>query len=409
MNYLQNYTYLKDTINFNDKVIDFRNCTVHNFTFESNSSDILPGKDKYCCKQHNFDFLENNLFHNNIPTINDDVFIKDCEISENKIFKYHIFLPKRVNKVSKIILLLHGFNEKSWNKYLPWAQYLSNNTGSAVILFPISFHMDRAPAEWNDKRAMFDLSKKRKAYFPDIIDSSLSNVATSMRLNYMPQRFIWSGLQSYYDIIKLIEEIKNNKFPIINKDASVDLFGYSIGCMLAEILKLSNYKSYFTNSKACLFCGGAVFNGFSPVSKFILDSEANVAIHSYITEYLQKHVSKDNRIEHYLGETHPEGMIFRSMLDYHYMKKIRENLLRKNQQYFYSVALKNDKVIPYYEIINTMNGSERDINTIVDIIAPKYSYTHENPFPSIERYNEVISDTFSLTFSKFADFFNKQL
>ena len=49
---------------------------------------------------------------------------------------------------------------------------------------------------------MFKLSEQRKARFPHIVDSSLSNVAISMRLHSMPQRFIWSGLQSYYDVIQ---------------------------------------------------------------------------------------------------------------------------------------------------------------------------------------------------------------
>ena len=61
-----------------------------------------------------------------------------------------------------------------------------------------------------------------------------------------------------------------------------EVITYSIGCLLAEILKLANPKGYFTQSRLCLFCGGPVFDRLSPVSKFILDSEANVALYSYI-------------------------------------------------------------------------------------------------------------------------------
>lgn len=64
-----------------------------------------------------------------------------------------------------------------------------------------------------------------------------------------------------------------------------------------------------------LFCGGAVFNRLSPVSKFILDSEANVALYSFVIEHLESHLKKDHRLHHYLRENHPEGQ-FASMINY---------------------------------------------------------------------------------------------
>jgi len=51
---------------------------------------------------------------------------------------------------------------------------------------------------------MFEMSLKRREKYPNIIHSTLSNVAISMRLHSMPQRFIWSGLQTYYDTIQFI-------------------------------------------------------------------------------------------------------------------------------------------------------------------------------------------------------------
>jgi hypothetical protein len=51
--------------------------------------------------------------------------------------------------------------ERSWLKYLAWALNLAELTGSYVILFPISFHINRSPATWKDPRTMIHLLKDR--------------------------------------------------------------------------------------------------------------------------------------------------------------------------------------------------------------------------------------------------------
>ena len=81
---------------------------------------------------------------------------------ENIKFRYHLFRPKGDNKVNHVILLFHGFNEKYWTKYLTWAKTLVEETGKAVLLFPIAFHMNRAPLSWSDSRQMFAISQQRK-------------------------------------------------------------------------------------------------------------------------------------------------------------------------------------------------------------------------------------------------------
>jgi hypothetical protein len=57
---------------------------------------------------------------------------------------------------------------------------------------------------------------------------------------------------------------------------------------------------------------------------------------------------------HYLSEAHPEGVHFRSMLNYGKMLSYRENVFRRIGQRMMSVALENDTVIPPYEVINTL-------------------------------------------------------
>jgi len=77
---------------------------------------------------------------------------EDPLISENNSFSYPVFIP--ADESTKVILLLHGLNERSWLKYLVWAYWLAENTSSYVILFPISFHINRSPESWKDPRIM---------------------------------------------------------------------------------------------------------------------------------------------------------------------------------------------------------------------------------------------------------------
>lgn len=194
----------------------------------------------------------------------------DAAIEENLRFRYPVLMPSAMKKARNLIIMFHGFNEKHWHKYLPWAVRLAHGTGRAVLLFPIAFHMNRAPALWNDSRAMNRLSKERKERFPAVIGSSLSNVAISTRLHNKPERFIWSGLESYHDVIDLVEGIKRGEHPVVEAEAGIDFCSYSIGTFLGEILMMTNKNGYFSKSRYATFCGGPVFNRLSPVSKFIV-------------------------------------------------------------------------------------------------------------------------------------------
>ncbi|MDD2476118.1 MAG: DUF6051 family protein, partial [Dysgonamonadaceae bacterium] len=233
------------------------------------------------------------------------------------------------------------------------------------------------------------------------------NVAISMRLHTMPQRFIWSGLQTYYDVIQLITDIKKDNNKHIDKDFQFDIFAYSIGGFLAQILKLANYNNYFENSKVCLFCTGATFNRLSAVSKFILDSEANVALYSYLVEHFDKMLERDNVLHHYIKEDHLEGKIFSSMLDYQKMREFREGLLKKYEHQIYAISLTKDEVIPAFEIMNTLKGAYRKINIRMDEMDFEYDYIHENPFPSKTVDPNKVDESFKKVFEKVCEFFNK--
>lgn len=409
MNYLEcHYT-------FNEALSSIKeNKSVLNFDLYKNqictkNSKYLPGNKSYKCISHNMEFTEDLSMFNDIGTINKDVYINDSDVKENINFPYYIIKPKGVDIAKKTIFLFHGFNEKSWDKYLSWAAYMCENTQSAIVLFPIAFHMQRAPRMWSDVREMFKLSEERKKRFPNVVNSTFSNVAISMRLHAMPQRFIWSGIESYHDIIDFVEKIKRGEVETISKDTSFNFFAYSIGGFLAQILKLSNYNNYFSDTKVCLFCSGAVFNRLTPVSRMILDSEALVSLYSYLVEHIDVFLKKDDFLNHTMNSTHTEGIVFRSMFDYMKMREYRENLLRSNKEYFYAISLKKDSVIPSVEIINTLKGAYRDIDIKIDELDFNYEYSHENPFPVHKVDSKLVDSSYNMVFSKVSDFFNRNI
>jgi hypothetical protein len=204
----------------------------------------------------------------------------DYSIRENLSFTYPVFVPSD-NKSGKTILLLHGLNERSWIKYLAWAYSLAELTGSYVVLFPISFHINRSPESWKDPRAMTGLLKERGINTGDIRLSSFANIVLSKRLSEDPKRFVNSGYQTVCDIENLMISIRDGKHPVIPGGSKVNLFAYSIGAFLAEIIMIANPQMLFSDSRLFMFCGGSVFSNMNGVSKLIMDSKAYNRVYSY--------------------------------------------------------------------------------------------------------------------------------
>ena len=406
MNYSRDYAALKELFASANTKKRFDTIELHNIDFISESFGVLPGIEEYKCNTHNVTSKEELSFYSNNGITNNSVHIKDIFVEENRSFNYQIIKPKGIDKVKKVVLLFHGFNERDWSKYLPWAKSISDKTKSAVILFPIAFHMQRVPKEWTNTREMFKLSEGRKKKFPNIENSSLTNVAVSMRLHAMPQRVIWSGLQTYNDVLQMMTDIKKGNNKHIDKNADFNIFSFSVGGFLAQVLKLANYNNYFERSKVCLFCSGATFNHQAPVSKFILDSETDAALHSYLIENFDEVLKNDDVLHHYLREDNLAGKIFYSMLDYDKEREFREKLLKKHEHQFYAISLTKDDIVPPFEILKTLKGANRDIDIQVDEIDFEYDYIHENPFPVIAVDSKKVDESFEMMFEKVCEFYN---
>ena len=379
---------------------------LHTFEFASRHGVLLPGAGAYVCPEHGIPLAEHDPVQAGSDPGGGALDVCDAKVRENEVFRYRVMLPAGTERARGAILMFHGLNEKDWAKYLPWAHVLASGTGRAVVLFPTAFHMQRAPRAWSERHAMHRTAAARRAAHPAIVAASLSNVAISTRLHARPQRFFWSGLQTYHDVARLVAGIRAGRHPRVAADAQLDLFGYSIGGLLAQILLMTDPGGMLPDARLCLFCAGAVFNRMSPVSRFILDSEADVALYSYVVEHLESHLRDSERLRHHLGEAHPEGVCFRSMLRYGVMREPREAQFRRLAPRLLGLALARDTVVPPYEVTNTLQGAARDIPARVDVLEFDHPYSHEDPFPVIETHRAQVDAAFRRTFAAAAAFYD---
>ena len=315
-------------------------------------------------------------FHSEIP-LYDFSNKYDALIAENRSFSYPVFSPVNRNS-DKVILLLHGLNERSWVKYLVWAYYLAQNTGSYVILFPISFHINRSPSEWKDPRVMINYMKERNSSLSGVNMSSFANVAISNRLTEDPMRFFKSGYETTSDIVKLLTIIRKGEHEIIPKTGKFNIFAYSIGAFLAEIILMGNPENLFSESKLFIFCGGSVFSNMQGSSKLIMDSLAFSRVYNFYLNDFEKTLTGKSPLVEFL-RTSQIGMAFRAMIDLGRLKTFRENIFKNIRDQIHSISLVKDLVIPTKGVILTLNTSEK--RDIVDSWDFPYTYSHETPFP----------------------------
>jgi len=304
---------------------------------------------------------------------------EDISINENITFSYPVFIPHDMKK-GKVILLLHGLNERSWAKYLTWAHRLCENTQSYVVLFPISFHINRSPHSWIEPRMIMQSLKERQDKFNGLKMSSFANIALSNRLTSDPLRFFTSGYQTASDIIRLLLDIQNGNHEIIPEKSTVNLFAYSIGAFLAQILMIGNPENLFGRSRLFMFCGGSVFSGMQGTSKYIMDSLAFERLYRFYMDDFEKEVRKHSLLFELLRSSQL-GTAFQSMLDLGSFRSFREDILSKLKEQVRSIALLKDSVIPAASIGKTLVCVSRHARHVFEVWDFPFPYSHENPFP----------------------------
>lgn len=322
----------------------------------------------------------------------------DC-IEENKQFEYTVFSPRTRDNHQNAILLLHGLNERSWDKYLTWAEQLVLTTGKPVILFPIAFHMNRAPRMWCNPRSILPWVNARKQEVSGIPNSTFANVALSSRISKQPIRFYVSGLQSAYNILQLSHEIKSGQHSLFAENCNIDIFAYSIGAFLSQIVLLANPDKLFTDSKLFMFCGGSIFSEMNGCARDILDKEAsdrlmNYYINEFMDEYPLNSTGGDISLE----------QAFRMMISPEMLKTERESFFQSACNRIKAISLKADVVIPTEGIMKALGKASHSILEELDF---NFAYSHQIPFPMNDNRMDLVNNAFRQVFDKASAFFTK--
>ena len=292
----------------------------------------------------------------------------------NSDFRYYLLIPGNSSGRGAIILL-HGLNERSWNKYMQWGMRLAADTGRPVVLFPSAYHMNRSPRSWIDRHLMMPLVAARTALVPDTQLSTFVNVALSTRMSSSPQRFLLSGYQTINDLKVLIGSIRDGTHPDLPGGGPVDIFAYSIGALATQVMMLSKPSVLPDDSRVMLFCGGSAFSLMNGTSKLIMDSRAFERLMSFYLEWPGANTDSDyGRLLKIMNDT-PEGEAFYAMTSLNRLKDVSGRPFRNSGGKLMAVSFEGDSVIPSEAVSATLQGAN------VEIWSPGYPCTHENPFP----------------------------
>jgi hypothetical protein len=316
----------------------------------------------------------------------------------NSDFRYYLLIPGNSSGRGAIILL-HGLNERSWNKYLQWGLRLAADTGRPVVLFPSAYHMNRSPRSWIDRHLMMPLVAARTALVPDTQLSTFVNVALSTRMSSSPQRFLLSGYQTINDLKVLIGTIHDGTHPDLPGGGPVDIFAYSIGALATQVMMLSKPSVLPDDSRVMLFCGGSAFSLMNGTSKLIMDSRAFERLMAYYLEWPGGNTdSDDDRLMKIMNDT-PEGEAFYAMTSLNRLKDVTGTPFMNTGGKLMAVSFEGDAVIPSEAVSATLQGAD------LKIWSPGYPCTHENPFPVLAgSLSDQVDSTFDRLFTTAASF-----
>lgn len=354
--------------------------------FRIGNEIALPSSDvdiDFCSFQSNYLNANRNKF--------DEM---DSHIIENIKFQYPVFHLRSQFKEKKAILLLHGLNERSWEKYLTWAEYLCLSTQRPVILFPIAFHINRSQSTWLNFKSIFNYLFTSNKFKDKTI--SVANYTISERLSENPIRFFTAGMQTIDDISVLINEIRSDMHIYFDKNCTIDFFAYSIGAFITQIAFMANPHELFSNSKAFLFCGGSLFKYMNGLSKNIMDKTCYDTLMKFYVN------------NSWLEKANTSDIFYRSfvtMIDKDINKNDRYQFFNSLDDRMKIISLKKDNVMSF-EGIEAAVGTKFAAKNITKMDY-SYVYQHENPFPMNNfLQKENITNYFNRTFRIIGDFFN---
>ena len=138
----------------------------------------------------------------------DYLLLEDRHTESNDSFSFPVFRPEG-QKFGQCLFLGHGLNETSYVKLNYWAKALCRRLKMPVLIFPLSFHLNRRPSSWLMRmRSLF----RSRSEIKENRCSSPFNAVISHRFAEMPERFFRGALQSYCDAKDLFLLIRKGQF-----------------------------------------------------------------------------------------------------------------------------------------------------------------------------------------------------
>jgi hypothetical protein len=197
---------------------------------------------------------------------------------------------------------------------------------------------------------------------------------------------------------------QNGEIKGMKEGTVFNIFGYSIGAFVSQIIMMSNPLGLFNASKCLLFCGGPTLERMNPVNKYILDSEAAKSLQDFYIDRFDQNLSSDDRMRALISSESVESYLFRSMLSDNDGLKTRKRHLAKIRDRLYGIALEKDMVMTPNAIRESLK-SDHPKEITIDVLDPDYSYSHENPFPTLTNIQNEVQEGFDTIFSRAAEFF----
>jgi hypothetical protein len=170
--------------------------------------------------------------------------------------------------------------------------------------------------------------------------------------------------------------------------------------MLLQTLMLSNPENLFLNSSFVFFAGGCLFSDMNGISKYIMDNVASESIKKYFLERDLTHLEQKLPAAEKTFIKAAQALIRKDLYS-----SSRLNCFENYSENILIIALKNDKVIPVEGIASAF-GDKICNSGVLRIMHFPYDYTHENPFPVLNRNLEIpVTEAFLSVFEPVARFF----